>query len=133
MGKLKQAAPEPLAGINKKVATWKEAHIAQVRAEIDNETARGAVKSALVAAGVKHVTTPTGTIALQDRSGSTTTDWEGIAKAWEALARKHIDEKVIEDEEPFVGAYVRIGAPSVVLSAPLAWGVEAKAQRDPRD
>lgn len=116
MGKIKTA--DPLAGINGKVRRWKDAHIAEVRAKAENETARKAVKDALVGAGVEHANTPSGPVALTHRSGSTSIDWEG-------LARKHVAAETIAAELP---AFTSVGAPSVVLAAPQAWGVEAKSK-----
>lgn len=118
MGKLKQA--DPLAGINRMVRTWKDAHIAEVRAKLDNKAAREGVKDALTRAGVMHVITPTGVVAMHERSGATKVDWEG-------LARKHVTADVIERELP---AYTSTGEPAVELAAPKEWGVEAKAARD---
>lgn len=118
MGKIKQ--PDPLAGINRKVARWKETHVAQVQAELDNDEARADVKESLTKAGVEHVITPTGTIALQNRAGATKVDWE-------SLARKYVPPDTLETVLP---AFTTVGAPAVVLAAPKEWSIEAKASRE---
>lgn len=118
MGKIK--TPDPLAGINRKVAHWKEMHVLEVQAKLNNEDARDDVKNALIAAGEKHVITPTGTIALVDRAGSRKIDWE-------SLARKYVPPDTLETVLP---AFTTIGEPSVVLAAPKEWGIEAKSTRD---
>lgn len=117
MGKPLEKQRDPLAGINGKVAAWKEAHVTETRAKAELEHARGEVKDALTKAGVMHVVTPTGTIAMQERSGSTKVDWEGIA-------RKLVEPEALEAAIP---AFTTVGEPSVVLAAPKEWTVEAKA------
>ena len=113
----KRAAAEPADDLGAKAARWKAAHIAEARAKTENAKARGEVKDALIASGVQHAVTPVGTIALQERAGSTSIDWE-------ALARAHVTPEVIEQVLP---QFTTVGDPSVVLAAPKEWGVEAKA------
>src|SRR3982750_2009749 len=116
MGKLK--TPDPLAGINRKVADWKEAYIAEVHALLDKEETGAEVKSAMTAAGVLFVDTPSGSPTLQPRAGATKFARASCAAALESLVRKYVDPKIIEAEAPKIETFTTVGAPSVALIAP---------------
>src|SRR5258708_16026486 len=94
------------------VASWKKLHNDSKVREPQLELARGAVKSASVAAGGLFITTKLGTISLASRK---VTDWEGLARS--LLAGKVIDEHLPKFQKQSE-AYV---------SAPREWGIEAKA------
>jgi hypothetical protein len=111
-------APAGPPSIAELASTWKATHIAEVRAKAANERAREAVKARLGEMPEHLAVTGVGTIALTPRAGSTSIDWEAIARA-------HVDPATLERVLP---EHTTMGSPSLVLAAPKEWGLEAKSR-----
>lgn len=95
-------------------ATWKAAHQAKLRAEFENDLAKSAVRSCYDKQRADYFIGTFGTVPMQMRGGTPTTDWQ-------ALARALIPASKLEKHVP---RFTTLTPVVPTLAAPSGWAAE---------